>query len=180
MMMPATRLFKRSLFTLVASAMMLAAPLPAAAQDPGEAYLSALAAIRANQNDRAREALGPVQGDETWDLIKRSTLALADGDVDGARGAAQEAVNKNGDSPWTHFQLGVVAYRQNDWELSANECARAAELKGDLAYAHYYAGLAFQKQHNSAKASEHLHQFLNLAPNAPERAAVNAVIRTLG
>lgn len=178
--MPANRLFKRSLYTVVAAAMLVGVSLPAAAQEPGEAYLSALAAVRANQNDRAREALGPVGGDETWDLVKRSTQALIDGDVDAARGAAQEAVDKNGESPWAHMQLGVVAYRQNDWGLAANETERAAQLKDDLAYAHYYAGLAFQKQHNNAKAAEHLHAFLNKAPNAPERGAVTAVIRTLG
>lgn len=74
----------------------------------------------------------------------------------------------------------MVAYRQNDWAVATSECERATELNSDLAYAHYYAGLAFQKQRQSAKAAEHLQEFLRLAPDAPERAAVLAIIRTLG
>jgi tetratricopeptide (TPR) repeat protein len=184
MMMPAIRLFKRSILTVIAaSAMILTAHLPAAAQeDLGASYLEAQRLLRADQPDGARAAIAPVvaSGDETWQLIGRSTSALIDGDIDGARAQAQQAVERNGDSPWTHYQLGFVAYRQNDWETAANESARATELNNDLPYAHYFAGLAFQKQRNSAKAAEHLHAFLRLAPDAPERQAVSAIVRTLG
>lgn len=200
--MPANRLFKRSIQIvlpgMVLPGMIVAlVALPAqwsmAAQgdepetvtlqdDPGAAYQSAQAAMRANQPDRAREELAKVQasGDGTWQAIARSASLAVDGDLDGARGAAQEAVNGNGESPWTHYHLGFVAYRQNDWGTAANECDRATQLNNDLAYAHYYAGLAFQKQRQSAKAGEHLQKFLQLAPEAPERDAIRVILRTLG
>jgi tetratricopeptide (TPR) repeat protein len=194
MMMPVIRLFKRSIqIATIAGAAIVATPPAIAAcnepalavadeQDPAAAYLEAQAALRAEQGDRARELFAQVQGsgDETWQTIGRSGTALLDGDVDGARAAAQQAVERNADSPWTQYQLGVVANRQNDWPTAAAAFERATQLNGDLAYAHYHAGLAFQKQRQSAKASEHLQMFLKLAPDAPERAGVLAIIRTLG
>lgn len=193
--MPVFRLFKRSIHVAaMATTVMFASQWATAAQwddfeatlevaqDPAAAYLEAQAAIRADQGDRARQQLAQVQasGDETWQIIGRSATALLDGDVDGARAAAQQAVERNGGSPFTHYQLGVAASRQNDWPTASAAFERAAQLNGDLAYAHYYAGLAFQKQRQSAKAAEHLQEFLRLAPEAPERSAVLAIIRTLG
>lgn len=181
--MPAKRLFKRSMLIVIAAiATIGAVSMPANAQDLGGAYLEAQRLLRADQPDAARAAAEPLasSGDETWQLIGRSLTALASGDNDGARGGAQQAVERNGESPWTHFQLGFVAYRQNDWAAAANECERATQLNGDLAYAHYFAGLAFQRQRQSAKAAEHLNTFLRLAPDAPERQAILAIVRTLG
>lgn len=193
------RLFKRSIrVALVSSLVIVPAPWAWAAQcdDPEascvepEAFLqddssvvfqAAQRAIRANHDEQAKAELAKLQGgDEAWRLIAQSANALVDGDMDGARAAAQQAVEKNGDSAWAHYQLGMVAYRQNDWGTASAESARAAELNGDIAYAHYYAGLAFQKQRQSAKAAEHLQAFLQRAPDAPERQAVMAIIRTLG
>lgn len=191
--MPANRLFKRSIH-LALAATLIALPFqgPMAAfsdesitaqdVDPAVAYTAAQTAIRGDQPDQAREELARVQAnpDGTWQTIGRSASLLVDGDIDGARAAAQQAVDANGESPWTHYHLGFVAYRQNDWAVAASESERATQLNGDLAYAHYFAGLAFQKQRQSAKAAEHLQAFLRLAPDAPERAAVTTIIRTLG
>lgn len=178
--MPANRLFKRSV-TVIAAAMLVTIALPASAQEDA-AYQEAQRLLRVDQPDAARAALAPVlsSGDEVWQIIGRSLQALVDGDVDGARASAQQAVDRNGDSPWTHFQLGLVASRQNDWALAASALDRTTQLNGDIAYAHYYAGLAFQRLRQSAKAGEHLNAFLRLAPEAPERSAVLAIVRTLG
>ena len=63
--------------------------------------------------------------------------------------------------------------------LANREFGRSVEIKPDFAYGHYYAGLAYQKLRQTAKMSQHLETFLRLAPEAPERAAVAAVLRTL-
>ena len=52
-------------------------------------------------------------------------------------------------------------------------------MKPDLAYAHYYGALAAQRQRQLPKAAGHFDAFLRLAPDAPERQAVQAVMRTL-
>ena len=56
---------------------------------------------------------------------------------------------------------------------------RAIELKPDFAYAHYYAALAYQRQRQLSKTAEHFDAFLRLAPDAPERSAVLAILRTI-
>ena len=56
---------------------------------------------------------------------------------------------------------------------------RAVELKPDFAYAHYYAALAYQRQRQLSKTAEHFDAFLRLAPDAPERSAVLAILRTI-
>ena len=56
---------------------------------------------------------------------------------------------------------------------------KAVELKPDFAYAHYYAALAYQRQRQLPKTAEHFDAFLRLAPDAPERSAVIAILRTI-
>jgi hypothetical protein len=52
-------------------------------------------------------------------------------------------------------------------------------MKPDFAYAHYYAALAYQRQRQLPKTAEHFDAFLRLAPDAPERSAVIAILRTI-
>ena len=56
---------------------------------------------------------------------------------------------------------------------------RALQLKPDLAYAHYYAGHAAQKQRQTPKMAEYFPHFVRLAPDAPERQTVQAILRSL-
>jgi len=88
-------------------------------------------------------------------------------------------VQAAGDNPFAHYQLGLAASKANDFATASSSFDKAAELKGDFAYAHYYAGLAFQRQRQLPKAAEHFDAFLRLAPDAPERQAVQQIMRTL-
>jgi tetratricopeptide (TPR) repeat protein len=149
--------------------------------NPESTYLAAQAAIKMNDNGRAAEQFGRLRGveDESWKAIGESGGRLTEGDLDGAREAANRAVAASGDNPYAHYQLGVVASRQNDHQKAAEAFGRATELKPDFAYAHYYAGAASQRIKQIAKMSEHFEAFLRLAPDAPERTAVAALLRTL-
>jgi tetratricopeptide (TPR) repeat protein len=144
-------------------------------------YLAAQALSRMNHKDRAAEEYSRLRetGDESWKAIGESGALLAEGNLVGAWSAAQQAVAANGDNPYAHYQLGTVATRQNNFRSAADAFARATELKPDLAYAHYYAGLAQQRLKNIARMSEHFEAFMRLAPEAPERTAVAAILRTL-
>lgn len=150
--------------------------------DPATTFLAAQTFLKMEQPDKARGEFARLesQGDESWKLVGRAGAALLGGDIDAARAAAQQAVEKNDGSASAHYQLGQVAGRQNDWPTAAREFERAAQINGQLAYAHYNAGLAYQKQRQNAKAAEHLQSFLRVAPEAPERQAVAAILRTLG
>ncbi len=149
--------------------------------NPESTYLAAQALIKSDNDSGANERFSRLResGDESWSAIGESGAALVDGDVNGALGAANRAVAANGDNAYAHYQLGLVANRQNNFQRAAQAFSRSVELKPDLAYGHYYAGLASQKIRQIAKMSEHLEMFLRLAPDAPERATVAALLRTL-
>jgi tetratricopeptide (TPR) repeat protein len=149
--------------------------------NPESTYFAAQAFARMNDTGRATEEYARLRdtGDDSWKAIGESGVLLTRGDAAGALQAAEHAVAANGDNPYAHYQVGIVANRQGDYPRAANEFTRAVELKSDFAYAHYYAGLAQQRMKNVARMSEHFEAFMRLAPDAPERTAVAAILRTL-
>ena len=149
--------------------------------NPESTYLAAQAFAKMDNNDAARgeyARLRQGEGDD-WKAIGESGEALLAGDLETAMAAASRAVGANGDNPYAHYQLGLVANRQNRFEDAAAAFGRAVEIKPDLAYAHYYAGIASQRLKEIARMSQHLEMFLRLAPDAPERGTVSAILRTL-
>jgi tetratricopeptide (TPR) repeat protein len=144
-------------------------------------FIAALAQGRLEQSDRAREEYERLAGQDnpSWKMIGRSGSALARGDADQALAAATEAVRLEDDLGFAHFQLGLVHVRRNGHAAAAASFARAAELMPAFAYAHYYAGLSFQRVKNINKVAVHFESFLALAPDAPERLAVIAIMRSI-
>jgi tetratricopeptide (TPR) repeat protein len=150
--------------------------------NPEATFLAAFALTKMNNNAGAEERYGQLreQGDESWKAIGEAGAKLLARDVDGAMEAANRAVAANGGNSYAHYQLGIVATRQNDWTRALEAFTRAIEVKPDFAYAHYYAGQAAQRVKQTSKAVEHYTAFVRLAPDAPERAAVQSLLRTLG
>jgi len=148
--------------------------------NPESTYLAAQALIKMNNDGGAGEQYAQLRqmGDADWKAIGESGSALVSGNVDEATEAANRAIAANGENPFAHYQAGLVASRKNDFDRAAAEFGRSVELKPDFAYGHYYAGLANQKLRQTSKMSQHFEAFLRLAPNAPEKAAVAAVLRT--
>jgi tetratricopeptide (TPR) repeat protein len=144
-------------------------------------YLAAQALLKMDDVGRASETYALLQdaGDESWRAIGESGVALFAGNRAGAMDAAERAIAASPDNPYAHYQVGIVASRQNNFARAADAFGRTVELKPDFAYAHYYAGLANQRLKRMAKTSEHLETFMRLAPEAPERSAVAAILRTL-
>lgn len=149
--------------------------------NPESTFFAAQALVKMNNTAGASERYVHLRdtGDASWQAIGDSGAKLVAGDLEGAMQAAMRAVEANEGNAYAHYQVGAVASRQNNFDRAAEEFRRAVELKPDFAYAHYYAGLANQRIKNTAKMSEHFEAFLRLAPDAPERAAVSAVLRTL-
>ncbi len=148
--------------------------------DPASAYLAAQALLKLEQNDQAAAAFRQIRagGDESWKLVAESGEALIANDGARALDLAQQAVAA-GDTSWAEYQLGLAASKQNDFNTAVRAFNRSIELKGDFAYAHYYAALAHQRIRQLSKAAEQFEAFLRLAPDAPERQAVVAIMRTL-
>src|SRR5262245_21845340 len=148
--------------------------------NPESTFLGAQALIKMDNSGGAAEQFAQLREmrDADWRAIGESGSALVSGNVDEAAEAANRAIAANGDNPFAHFQAGLVASRKNDFERAAAAFGRAVELKPDFAYGHYYAGLANQRIRQTSKMSQHFEAFLRLAPDAPERAAVTAILRT--
>ena len=144
-------------------------------------FFAAEALAKMNNNARAAEEYSRLRetGDDSWKAIGESGVLLTNGDLDGAMEAANRAAAANGDNPYAHYQIGLVASRQGNYARALEAFSRALELKSDLAYAHYYAGVASQRVKEMARMSEHFAIFLKLAPEAPERTAVAAILRTM-
>ena len=150
--------------------------------NPEATYLAAFALTKMSNNGGAEERYNQLreQGDESWKAIGESGSKLVSGDVDGAADAANRAIAANDGNPYAHYQLGLAAVRQDNYQRALEAFERAAELKPDLAYAHLYAGQAAQRVKQTPKMAEHFRVFLKLAPEAPERQAIQSLLRTVG
>jgi tetratricopeptide (TPR) repeat protein len=149
--------------------------------DPASTYLAAQALIKSGRGDQAMAEFARLRGGDNpaWRLIGESGEALVNNDAGRAVDLARRAADSDGNNPFAHYQLGLAASKANDWGTAVAGFTRAVELKPDFAYAHYYGALAYQRQRQLPRAAEHFEAFLRLAPDAPERSAVLAIMRTL-
>ncbi len=147
---------------------------------PEDVYVRALAHRKLNQNDDAKEAFGALAGrDGAWKEIGNSGTAMIEGNMDNAAAAARKAVDADGNSSEARFQLGLVESARNNQQQAADAFAKAAELDPQMAYAHYEAGMAFYKAKKVDRMAVYFENFLKLAPNAPERPAVQSIMKTI-
>jgi tetratricopeptide (TPR) repeat protein len=145
-----------------------------------QVYLRALAHRKLNQNDDAKEAFRALErGDGAWKEIGKSGVALVDGNQDEAAEAARNAVEADGDNAEARYQLGLAESARNNQQQAADAFAKAAELNPQMAYAHYEAGMAFYKAKKVDRMAVYFENFLKLAPNSPERPAVQSIMRTV-
>ena len=147
---------------------------------PEDVYVRALAHRKLNQNDDAKEAFGALAGrDGAWKEIGNSGTAMIEGNMNNAAAAARKAVDADGNSSEARFQLGLVESARNNQQQAADAFAKAAELNPQMAYAHYEAGMAFYKAKKVDRMAVYFENFLKLAPNAPERPAVQSIMKTI-
>jgi tetratricopeptide (TPR) repeat protein len=149
--------------------------------DPATTFLAAQSLMKLDRNDQAVAELTRLRasGDPAWRLIGESGEAVLANDAGRAVDLARRAVEADGNNPFAHYQLGLAASRAADWGTAVASFTRSVQLKPDFAYAHYYAALAYQRQRQLPKTAEHFDAFLRLAPDAPERSAVVAILRTI-
>jgi tetratricopeptide (TPR) repeat protein len=167
---------------------------------PAETYLAGQVYLRANQNDKAKEEFARLAAaaDPNWKLIGESAVALMANRNDEALNKINEAsarlqtetaatggptgitaAPKNVERFHALYQMGLVKSKREDWAGAADAFEKAAQLEPNFAYAHYYAGLAYSRIQRPDKVATHFEHFLTIAPNAPERAAVMSIMRTI-
>lgn len=149
--------------------------------DPASTYLAAQSLIKLDRNDQANAEMTRLKSSDNpaWRLIGESGEALIANDPGRAVELARRAIEADAGNPFAQYQLGLAASKAGDFGAAVAAFTRAIELKGDFAYAHYYAALAYQRQRQLPKTAEHFDAFLRLAPDAPERGAVIAILRTI-
>ena len=148
---------------------------------PADTYLAAQSFLKLDQPDNAKRELARLLrlDDDAWALVGRSATALIDGDVDRALEAANQAAATAPNAFFPHYQLGLVDAERQEWPGAAEAFERASQIDSTFAYAHYYAGLAYSKIKRVDRTAAHFETFLKLAPKAPERPAVESIMRTL-
>ncbi len=149
--------------------------------DPATTYLSAQSLMKLDRDAQATAEMSRLRATEqpAWRLIGESGEALIGNDAGRAVELARRAIDADGGNPFAQYQLGLAASKASDWGTAVQAFVKALELKPDFAYAHYYAALANQRQRQLSKTAEHFDAFLRLAPDAPERSAVVAILRTI-
>ena len=149
--------------------------------DPASTYIAVQSLLKLDRNDRAVAELTRLRANEqpSWRFVGESGEALIANDAGRAIELARRAIEADAGNPFAHYQLGLGAAKANDWGTAVSGFTKAVELKPDFAYGHYYAGLAYQRQRQLPKTAEHFDAFLRLAPDAPERSAVIAILRTI-
>lgn len=150
-------------------------------ESPPEArYLKALAHRKLGQNDPAKDAFRQLaEAGEAWQAVGESGVALVDGNVDDAVKAARTAVERNAELAEAQFQLGQALDAKGENAQAADAFAQAAARSPQMAYAHYQAGMSFYKAKRVDKMAVYFENFLKLAPNAPERPAVQSIMKTV-
>ncbi len=148
---------------------------------PADAFLAGLVLVKLEQPERAQEEFARLatSGDQAWTLIGESASALLASDATRAREAAAQAVETAPGLFQAHYQLGLAKAQFEDWAGCAEAFRHTTDLNPSFAYAHYYAGLSYSRIARADRTSEHFERFLRLAPKAPERAAVESLMRTL-
>jgi len=148
---------------------------------PAEAqYLKGLAQLRLGQNDGAKAAFGRLAGGgDAWRSVGDSAVALIDGNQDGALDAARAAVAADAGLAAAQYQLGLTLEARGDNPAAADAFAKATEANPQMAYAHYNAGMNYYKAKRIDRMAVYFENFLKLAPNAPEKPAVESIMRTV-
>ena len=156
------------------------------------AFRAAHIALIKNPHARAKEEFQRLaeSDDPVWRLAGESGTAAIENDRDRSveRGLQAVEATKSGDQddPGTRlrnfhafYQLGLAQTRKDDWAGAAASFARAAELNPGFAYAHYYAGSSYSRVKRPDQVVKHFEAFLKLAPKAPERSAVQSLLKSI-
>lgn len=174
----AQRLYEAGRYEEAAAVLAEAQPSEA----PDLVYLRARTLERMNQPDQAKDVLRQLVREEEqdpWSAVARSAVAIIEGDRGGAVGAAERAVQIAPDLFHSQYQLGLAYAFADNLPGASGAFDRAIQLNPTYAYAHYYAGQTAYEQKKIALMVTHFENFLKVAPQAPERAAVERLLRTL-
>jgi tetratricopeptide (TPR) repeat protein len=160
---------------------------------PAVVFLVGQSHERLRSKDNAREIYGRLEAlpdTNPWHFIGMSAKQFLDSDIGNEReyvaahnqaiGWAESASKLAPTMMEAYYMVGLILFDMSAWNEASREFEKAAELNPNFAYAHYYAGRSHRSAQRPERALPHFEAFLKLAPNAPERAEVQGLIKTLG
>lgn len=156
-------------------------PANAETVEPQAAHFAAHALARLDRRDAARERFERLEREaapEAWQVVGRLAAARLASDRDGQARAEAEAAAMP-DEPFVQYELGLVYLADGQAERAASAFGRTLAGAPSYAYAHYHAGLAAEQLRRASELVAHFEAFIRLAPHAPERPAVESILRTL-
>ena len=80
---------------------------------------------------------------------------------------------------FAHYQLGIAKVRLEDYAGAAEAFELATTYDPAFAYAYYYGGMAYSRVDRSDQMAINFERFLTLAPEAPEAARVQSLMRSV-
>jgi tetratricopeptide (TPR) repeat protein len=113
-----------------------------------------------------------------WGVVAQLALALL-ADDPAALEAARAAAGAFPADPYVQFEAGLASARRDDFAAAAQAFDRCADARPRFAYAYYHAALAYARLDRNDLAVVRLETFQRLAPQAPERPEVEALLRTV-
>ena len=150
---------------------------------PQDLYLAGQSARKLDPPDdeQARNWLGRLGGEDTnaWTFVGRSAVATVNGDTGQAIADGRKAVELAPTSFYARYQLGLAYAEAKDYRNGATTLEKAATMKPSFAYAQYYAGMEYYQLKRIDKMAVFFERFLTLAPNAPERPAIQSLMRSI-
>jgi len=182
----------RQLFEAGQYEQIVAIPLDDASP-PSLVYLVAQSHDRLKRVPAARETYGRLTGrpdTDPWHHVGQSALLLLDArpgpagtppaaTVARAVAAAEHASALTPSIAEAKYQLGLAEAERRDYGKAAPAFEAAIALDPQPAYAHYFAGLSYYQEKRIDLMAKYFEAFLKLAPNAPERAQVDSIMRTV-
>lgn len=160
-------------------------------------YLAGQASRRLDPPDevQARNWFIRLGGDETdyWTFIGRSAMAMLGaaapaGEPDSAPVApdparavadARHAVELAPDAFFAQYHLGFTLAETKDYQAAVVAFDNAMPLNPTFAYTYYYAGYSQYQVKRVDRMANDFERFLKLAPEAPERPAIQALMRSI-
>ncbi len=153
------------------------------APSPQDLYLAGQSARKLDPPDveQARNWFSRLGGKDTdaWTFVGRSATAVVDGNTGQAIADGRKAVALAPGSFYAQYQLGLSYAEAKDFRNGAATLEKATTIDPSFAYAQYYAGLEYYQMKRVDKMATFFERFLKLAPNAPERPAIESLMRSI-
>lgn len=162
---------------------------------PEDIYLAGQAARRLDPPDKvqARNWFIRLGGEETdyWTFIGRSAIAILGGvsddpDVEPAEpdpaqavADARQAVELAPEAFFAQYHLGFTLAETKDYAGAVAAFDRAMRANPTFAYTYYYAGYSHYQLKRVDRMANNFERFIKLAPEAPERPAIQALMRSI-